>query len=292
MWLKSMIMIKCSVFFILVSLFIHQAQANNSDKQINWNQSDWPPFMISKGQNAGQGQLDKLWALIIREMPDYQHHKVVMNWSRIYKTMQSGEPLCNISAYKTKERETFAYFSRANNLILPHAVIIRKSDWVKLGSPKSYDLNKLLLNNNWVGQVESLRSYGLEIDKLIKQNTSNISFSTAQANRLIKMLINNRIDYFIEYPLIVDYVYQQEFSQPSDEELVYLKINEAPQYLLGYTACTKSPWGKKVIESVDIAIEKLISTPGYQSALSAWLSNASQAEYQQLYQQTLISKTK
>jgi len=287
-----MIMIKCSVFFILVSLFIHQAQANNSDKQINWNQSDWPPFMISKGQNAGQGQLDKLWALIIREMPDYQHHKVVMNWSRIYKTMQSGEPLCNISAYKTKERETFAYFSRANNLILPHAVIIRKSDWVKLGSPKSYDLNKLLLNNNWVGQVESLRSYGLEIDKLIKQNTSNISFSTAQANRLIKMLINNRIDYFIEYPLIVDYVYQQEFSQPSDEELVYLKINEAPQYLLGYTACTKSPWGKKVIESVDIAIEKLISTPGYQSALSAWLSNASQAEYQQLYQQTLISKTK
>ncbi|WP_016955248.1 TIGR02285 family protein [Catenovulum agarivorans] len=283
---------KAVLLFVLVTFSVccpSILHADTNKPEILWNSYNWAPFMITEGPSQGTGTLDSILALIQQNMPEYQHRKLEMNWARIYAYMKSGKPLCNIAAFKTPERETFAYFSNATMLVLPHAIVMRNQDTHKLNSPHSYSLAKLLSHPELQGQVESIRSYGKEIDQLIQLNANKLRFTTGESERNLKMLVNQRIDFYIEYPSVVKYTSQTTYNTSTHQDITTIKIKEAPKFLLGHVACTKSVWGQQVIRSVNSALHKLQTTEAYQRALTKWLTPLEAAEYVALYQQHILA---
>lgn len=203
--------------------------------------------------------------LLTEEITDYNHTYIPMNWGRFWDLVRKKrENICNCVTVKTEERESLAEYSDPLAVALPVSVIMRKDSAAKIGNPGSISIVQLMNDARVKGCLVQERSYTDEIDKLlvVYEKKSNISRHVVNAENLIRMLLINRMDYTLEYPSLLDTRLVGR-TQAEVDKLVVIPIVEIDPYYFVYVACTKNRWGKKAVNRVNKALDKLHKDPRF-----------------------------
>lgn len=242
-------------------------QAGYSKDTIKWMTFDWKPAMsldAATGKITG-GLSGNQLLLISKEITDYNHVYIPMNWGRFWDLVRKkNENICNCVTVKTEEREGFAEFSEPVAIALPLSVIMRKDSAAEIGNPKSVSIVELMKDSRVTGGLIQERSYTEAIDSLlsIHEKKSNISRYVVNTENSVLMLLFNRMDYILEYPSLLETKLAGR-TRAEVDKLVVIPIIETDPYYFVYVACTKNEWGKKAIIRINKALEKLHKDPRF-----------------------------
>jgi uncharacterized protein (TIGR02285 family) len=270
---------------LVAPALLFAAPVTAADKSIVWAMNDFPPnFIFPDGKlpttatELGQGYGDRSMANIIARLPQYQHQFLQANVPRIMAQMEHGLNLCFASVNKTSSREKFAYFTPIF-LHPPMGLVVlrdRQSTSVLQKPPQSL-ASILKEHKDFQGYVESERSYNREIDALIsKGNASLQKITVPNTGHLLRMLDAGRMDYTLEYPMMVEY---QSKKLIVKNKLSVIPLVEAPDWITSYVACTRNPWGQERIHDIEVAIGDAARSQAFRDALNQWIPPEYLAEH-------------
>lgn len=173
---------------------------------------------------------------------------------REWRELEDNNNVCLTNKIKTENREAIAHFAEYPITVFPpNRIVIRHSQNKNI--PSKLSLSEAIeVYRLRIGITEG-RSYGDRLDKEIKrlkQSLVVVAGETAE-QRLRLMLQNNRIDALIEYSAVI--LADTNIVDIVDSLTVH-SIEEAPNYVYGYIACSKSTLGKKFITQINAAIKK------------------------------------
>ncbi len=226
-----------------------------------WTIRDMPPFNILEGPLKGQGIADRMLAMLMADLPQYEHIVSVANRARATQILTSGVLSCDPGMLWSKEREQIMYFSIPTLGILTNGVVVRKSDqqtlapFVKQGE---FDLAAYLADGRYTIGTLVERSYGKVIDaelKRAKPNTIIVHHGTDATLSLLRMQQHRRLDAVLGYWPEMRYQ-TQEANVPLDA-LDYYPIKGVPAYQLGYVSCSKTPEGLEAIKAINASVRRL-----------------------------------
>ncbi|MBF0290210.1 MAG: hypothetical protein HQM14_20530 [SAR324 cluster bacterium] len=267
--------------FVLISGLIFTACFASAKDTVNWQIIHWPPLMILENKgNKITGEYALLMELLQKNLTDYDHEYLEMSWARFWSDIQIGKHICNIFAFKNPKREKYTEFSVPISIFLSNSIIMKKSTLkrLKLGNPKSMSLLELMNKKGIKGFLERSRSYSAPLDKLLSEHErgSNIYRQALKSAATVPMLLENRIDYLLEYPAIASYVRKQNMDIPG--EVVSVQIEEIKPYTWGYLACPKNEWGKKLIGRVNKIAMREKSTMYYRDIIKTATTNKAEIQ--------------
>ncbi|MDJ0623262.1 MAG: TIGR02285 family protein [Desulfocapsaceae bacterium] len=280
-----------SLLSLLLTCF-YLVQPALAKETITWLEATFPPFLIHEGSYTGQGYGDTVTDIITKNLQKYNHERIKANISRHYRMFKQGENVCTVGLYKTPERNTFVYFSIPSFFTLPNVIVINKTKYQEWGGRDQLSLAEILKNNDLVIGRSKNRSYGPVIDSLLDKHGSEANIFEYEGNELslnfFEMLKRDRLDGIIGLPEEV--IYQAENLGIRDQ-IMTLGIVENQANLdawLSYVACSKTPWGKKVIEDIDQVLIEERSKQTYRAAYERWLDEGSIRTYRNAYDQYFI----
>lgn len=254
--------------------------------------SHCPTLFIHEGELKGQGYEDVITDILMENMPQYSHKKITANISRHYYSFKQGEKVCNVGLYKTPEREAFIYFSTPSFFTLPTVLVIKKEKFADFGGSKTVRLDTLLQNKKiTIGRAKN-RSYGRYVDTILdryKDQANVVTFEGEELSRnFFQMLGLNRIDALISLP--EEAIYQAEKLGIKDEIMTLTIEENQVGYAswLSYVGCSKTDWGKKIIEQINRVLHVQRPTKRYRQAYERWLDESSLANYRRLYDQVFL----
>ena len=182
---------------------------------------------------------------------------------RILGAIKDEQNVCNNFLYKNQDREKFAYFSLPLRINLPLRIIMKKTTYEKIGSPKSLSLTSFLQKTKLRGILEKDRSYS-KLDTIIEKiKTDYLIKEVLTSKQMINMLFYDRMDYMIEYSMVIE-KYIKEL-----DDLVYVPIEEMKPFAYSYIACPKNKWGDKVVSDVNNALKKIVHTKEFQTLIKS-----------------------
>lgn len=231
---------------------------------VYWLKIDWPPFQILKGEDAGKGRFDRLNKLLQEHLDQYEHENIEMNWARYWQEVKEGNHILNSMAIKTEERLHYTIYSDPVSFSLPHRIIMAKSKIDKMGNPESVSLTEFLTDSQYSGILEQGRSYAATLDSELEKREieGNYLRKPLDVEQILNMIISGRVDYTIEYPLIVDYMLNK-YDLPKEAAIGSIAIKELPPYVVAFVAAPKNSWGKEVIGDLNRVLGKLKQEKSY-----------------------------
>jgi len=246
-------MIKGLISLYLIFLVSSSLASELQKPTVHWAIFDWPPYMYTKGQ---VGPFNRIVELYEDNIKNYQHKRVVMNWSRFYDFAKEKFHACNLLAIKRDDRLKYMYFSKPISIGFPVKVIIKKSKLKDLKDldKKKISIHTLIKNKNLKSIIESNRSYTPQIDKLLAQDNKAYNFKKKpiRSKQLLEMLERGRIDYVIEYSRIAQYHLGSNFL----DKFQTIELNETPPFVFGRAGCPRDDWGEKIISEINTVTKK------------------------------------
>ncbi len=271
---------------IFVFLFPSLSMAKDT---ITWLVFVWPPVHIVKGEKKGEGMMDGVMKILQKNMTDYEHKTLQANIPRVFQKMKAKENVCYVTSLKTPDKEEFMHFSIPDSIFLSNSVVVRKNDPRFSIQTGTISLTALAGNSKLKGGINKARKYGPGIDKILSdpQHKKNFFYlADSSATSLSKMLEVKRIDYMIAYPWTIGYLEKQKGTNA----LLTLSIEETPDYNLGYASCAKTPWGKKVVESINETLIKVRPTEEFRHYMvGEWYDDNGYKRIQSLYDSVFIN---
>ena len=263
-------------FCALAMLLAVAQQAWPQTTEIPWAIEEWPPFVILNNgkaprnpQELGDGAVDHMLLELIKRLPAYHHVFQLSNVQRLQRAMEQGENLCTAAAIKTTERLKYSYFTPAF-LGSPMALVVQQARKEALiGDENPASLAKIIAQHGEEGRLQYLRVYGPQVDAVIEKSPVVVKRERVPAaGFLLRPLSQGLFGFTLEYPAAVEYARRQgRLAGP----VLTLPIREAPDRVVGYVACTRNAWGKRVIEDIDSAIRQASVEPNYYDAIAKWL---------------------
>lgn len=252
------------ILFLSLFLSSHFVYASNT---INWYVYDRPPSHFLSGTKAGQGYLDRLLALTIKDLKEYRHTKVKATIARGLREMKQGNNACHLSIFKTPQRELFTKFSIAHIMSPNLRVIISKKLVSELNLPETVSVEMLFSKHNLKAIKLPERSYTEHIDKIFLRHPEFLyNRPTISESGLYKMLKNGRVDFLIAVPTSANYSLGDSAS-----EFDSLAIEGIDKYGIAYIGCSNTAWGKEVIRKINKVLIEIKSSDAYFNAMSSWL---------------------
>ena len=153
-------------------------------------------------------------------------------------------------------------------------------------------LSKVIQANNVVISRSNNRSCGVTFDKTInrygtKQNIYEFEGSGLSL-KLFKMLFAGQIDALPGLPEEAMYLAEQMRIRG---QIMTLAIEENlinPESWLGYVTCSKTEWGKKVIDDINTVLLEQRPTERYRAAYEKWLNPGSIPGFRTLYKDVFL----
>ena len=236
--------------------------------KITWYVSEWAPYNITRGKLKRKGINDKLIKHIHQFLPDYDIAWKTMNPAMLNKVFADGENICQLDLFKTSEREKVAYFSQFPAIIdAPLRLFIKGRDVKIMNLVSPVDLQALLSNGQYKGSFVTGRSYSDAMDKVITANLSANIKNNESTKRVIKDFFRGKTDFVIEYSAVMSYF---KSVLKNKQEVLSLPIKGTKAYVLGYTACSKTLWGKTVVEQIDKVLKDQRHSEPYKRILEQW----------------------
>ena len=281
---------KVMILVLLSSLLFNSAHVW-AKPILTWGVLHWPPLMILKGEDKGQGRYDLYLKLFQEQMTGYEHVNQEMNWKRQWRDIKNGQPICNILSFKNPARELIAEFSYPTSITLPNRIIVKKQLFEHLGKPTSLSFVELMANKQYSGILQFSRSYTATLDLLLEahEEGSNITRSSVDSEHLVKMLLIGRFDYLVEYPYIANYLARQHIDL--GDNLVSIAIKEMQAYSIGHLACPKTAFGKQVIIDYNRAFINIKDSKKYQELMESWHYNDQEIESIRRGYQDMLDKS-
>lgn len=280
------------LLIVVLSLLCGIGQAATPKEHVVWMEAVFPPFFIQSGPLQNQGYGDTITHLLQRALPEYSHEEVTTNVTRHFYKFKQGEQVCSAGLYKTPEREEFVYFSMPSFITLPPVIIVKKDNLEKFNQQTMVSLDAVLGNADLMIGLVKDRSYGNTLDDVFKrhQGQANVVEFTGQelSSNLFKMLMLGRLDGLIALP--EEALYQAEQMGIRDQ-LITLSLSENQHNYDGWlsaVACSKTPWGKAVIDRVNQALLQLRPTEEYRAAYERWLDANSIIHYRRAYGEVFL----
>ena len=269
------------------TLLLGSAAPAHAGDTITWANLHFPPWMILKGESAGQGVWDALLKELIANLPEYDHEMVEMKNVRYDQLARQQAHVCKVYYFKTPEREEVLHYSIPSVVFLANHVVMRKEKARELGNPASISLDRLLNDTRFKGTFVEGRSYGKEIDPLLQKHKgmSHLLFRIIDNQNLFEVLGLGRTDYILEFPAVRSFF---EHDLDIHPELANISIEGITPYNVTYVTCVKNEWGKRVIKRVDDILKRHIPTPAHREATLRWYRSAEQTELAKYYQRILV----
>lgn len=247
-----------------------------------WTVRDMPPFNIFEGPMKNQGIVDRMLALLMADLPQYEHVTSVANRARATQILNSGVLTCDPGLLWSKEREAIMYFSIPTLGILTNGVVVRKVDEAKLAAfiqRDEFDLAGFLADGRFTLGTLVERSYGKVIDAELKQAQPKnlvVHHGIDATLSLLRMQQHQRLTAVLGY--WPELRYQGENAGVPLEALNFYPVKGVPIYQLAYITCSKTPEGLEAIKAINASVRR--RREGEVVDLYAqWLDGATRAAY-------------
>lgn len=258
---------------IMVFFTAPVARAEEPLPIIRWAKNHAPPFFIDDGSVAGAGFADGVQAMLMQALPQYDHQNIFMPLPRLNDFWKKKAEYCFASMiHKPLAADRGYLLSQPNVYYAPHVVITRQSFAPADEDASAVSLQQLLRQKHLIlGQIRP-RAFGPTVDALLAQHKDTLR-SFVRNDRdgvqsLLRMLILERIDYFIDYAFVFEF-YRKQAS--FEQHLQSFTIKEtADEGILGAIGCTNSTWGKRVIADIDQALDQLLQSRQYRQFVARW----------------------
>lgn len=257
---------------------------------IKWLEMDAPPYHIQTGELKNQGIVDQVTQLLQQNMPNYLHSERVMNLPRVKEVMRIGQEVCHASLYKTPQREAVAYFSKVPSTMFPPVgLTIKEESFELFDENPMVSFSEVLIRQDLMGGISKGRSYGKSLDKILKQYERTARLERRSGDDiyqgLFNMLLYGRVDYILGSPL------ESGFAQrnlAAKNKVFNIMLKERNSYDFGFVACSKTPWGKRIIEEINAVLIKIRPTPQYKSYFTKWLDDLSKGSFEKAYDKQFL----
>ncbi len=265
---------------LMAALLLHPASAK---ERLFWLVRDLPPFTIFDGPEQGRGVIDQLLPLLIAQMPEYDHTIQRVNRARGIQMLQDRNTFtCDPTLLWTPQREEYVQFSLPYLGVLSGGLVGRKESQALVApylQGQQVDLHGLLSNNALKLGIVAERSYGTQIDAILRQlpdtALSRHYGNDATAN-LLQMQQLGRLRLVLGYWPEVRYLIQQQGGSLADYQFHPVQGVERYQFL--HVGCSDNPLGREAIAHIDQLLPRL-----RQDVLPAlyarWLDPALQEDY-------------
>ncbi|NQU14596.1 MAG: hypothetical protein HQ561_10625 [Desulfobacteraceae bacterium] len=277
---------------ILIGIFFlpFRALATCEDENvITWLVLDLPPLFLTKGPDKGKGLADRIQDMVADQLEAYRSVRRVANASRIGWELKGDKCVCFAGEFYGNPDYLTSIPTIA---MLPHKLIVRKSDIDMYGDAKSVSLDRLLGNKKLVFGTASDRLYGPELDAVLKKHegAKNIYRRTSvdTLGGLLGMMLKGRVDYLVEYPVAVNYAAKKAGVWDQLAILAIEENSDAPP-IRGAIRCTDTEWGRKVIEEVNAILRKIRPSEGYRKIVKEWVvPPRRKKEYWKIYESQVL----
>jgi uncharacterized protein (TIGR02285 family) len=259
---------------------------------ITWLILDLPPLFQTKGPHKEKGLADQIQKMVADQLKGYRSVSRVANASRIAKELKGDACVCFAGEFYGNPDFLTSIPTIA---MLPHKLIVRKSDVSMYGDSKSVSLDKLLQNKDLIFGTASDRLYGPELDAVLTKHkgAKNIyrRSSVDALEGLMGMMLKARVDYLIEYPVIVNYAAR---TAGVEDKIAIIDIEEnsnAPP-IRGAIRCTNTEWGRKVLKQVNKILLNIRPLPKYREIIAEWaIPSGAEKTYWKIYEDQVLSVT-
>lgn len=271
---------------IIIVYFLLYSSAGYAGDTVLWAVADRPTSYILEGVDKGRGVVDEVYSILHKNLSDYDHKTVVMNFTRILAEMEKGKKQC-ACGFKKPEREKVGYFSIPAIIALPFAVVAKKGRLDKIyGNKDSISLKNLIKNKNLKGGVTKKRSYG-DLTQMISEHEEKGDLYVQSSTRnLMKMLVADRLDFAIEIPSFAKYIAKQLKNE--DMFTGYAIEENKNKVLIAHIFCTKNEWGRAIIERIDNILEKERKSSDYIEILERWYNEKSRKAIREYYNKNFL----
>jgi uncharacterized protein (TIGR02285 family) len=279
------------LFFIITTLLPAISPAADS---VTWMEADAPPFFIHSGKYKGQGYENVVTDILKENMPEYTHDTITANLARHFYNFEQGQKVCNVGLYRTPEREKILYFSLPSFFTLPTVLVIKKDRYADFGGSKTIHLETLLKKGMIIGRAIK-RSYGKDVDAVLDkyqdQNSLFIFEEDEFSHNFFQMLQLGRLDAMISLP--EEAMYQAEKLGIKDTIMTLTIAENQTGYdsWLSSVGCSKTEWGKKIIDKINSVLLTQRPTSRYREAYERWLEASSLENYRKLYKEVFLQTT-
>lgn len=265
---------------LLLALLLQPVSAK---ERIFWLVRDLPPFTIFAGPEKGQGVIDQLLPLLIGQMPEYDHSIVRVNRARGIQMLQDRNSFtCDPTLLWTAERAEYVRFSMPSLGVLSGGLVLRKENQA-LAVPyldgQQVDLHGLLSNGSLKLGIVAERSYGTQIDAILRQLPDSVlsrHYGNDATANLLQMQQLGRLRMVLGYWPEVRYLIQQQGGALADYQFHPVQGVERYQFL--HVGCTDSPLGREAIAHIDRLLPAL-RRDVLPALYARWLDPALQEDY-------------
>jgi len=262
------------------------------ESSITWLVMDMPPFFSFPGGKAPtridelqNGEIDGLQRLLIQHMPpNVKHVLQEAGLQRFEAEARGGLGVCSMFHVRTPERLQWLYYSHVLPPLESRAlhVVVRRDQLERFKSRgATLELAELLQRSDLVGLLPRDRSFGSRINGLLAAAGDKAPRTVIRGSsmHLLPMLRAGRMDYTLEYPLVVD-AYLRE--NPQGPDLALLPLTEGQSTQVATVACGRSPAGRRAIELIDAAVRSLAQDPRRDALIREWRGTLSENDRQRL----------
>lgn len=229
------------------------------------------PHLLAEPTPSQNNNIHKYSALYRRyfqsQLTQFSHREEKMPLARFLKKARSGKEFCLSGMVRTPEREKYLVYSDPMaRLPLPH-VYVRGTTANRLGLEDGQVSLAWLMDQPGIRAVfQRARSYG-PLDEIIAARIDQPGFlrSTVLTKTLAEMLALGRVDFFIEYPVILDSI----TVAGKYIRFRVLRVKEQPETMPVHIACAKTPFGRRVVQRISEIIANKKDTRGYRDVYTA-----------------------
>ncbi len=236
-------------------------------RQITWAVYDAPPYMIAEGENRDAGIFDRIRRLLGERLSDYTQSTLNVPFPRIVTSLKNGEDWCFVGGVKTPEREGFAVFSRPVAMFYPLRIVVRAANRARFEALEPLSLRGLLTEHGGL-RTSMLRNRAIApaVDALFRQYPPGQTHS--EFGEAFRMLLNDRLDYLVEFSSIMAYNARQIGEPNAFVGLPFAEENREPVF--ARVMCAGTPWGREVVARIDAVLATERPSPAYRNIVEAW----------------------
>ncbi len=258
---------------------------------VTWMEVEFPPGYIHRGPLRGQGYEDVITRILMENLTGYRHDKMMGNLARMYHEFKQGRRVCNVALFKTPERQQFMVFSIPSTFTLPNGLITLKKRWHRFGSATEIRLESVLQTDLRLG-ISRSRSYGKAIDAVLKnaEGSDRIFVHSGKDvfESLLRMLLSDRLDCMLGLPEEVIYVAEKMGVEDRIVTIALAENQGTYDAWLGHVACSRTPWGERIIGRINAILRKERPTERYRQAYERWLDANQIPRYRELYDRVFL----
>lgn len=264
-------------FYLACCLLLLPVDAPAGDPFANpsilWAVSEEPAYFsgtagVIKVTKSSRKVGDRLISMLIDELSDMKSTIEVMPIARIIDGLASKRELCFFSAARSPDRDAVALWtplsvSPSVALIVRPELLASHPDW-----QGGVNLREILALPGLSGQYNAARRFGSAADAIIAAApaTNLKANALAHPQNEMRMVLERRIDYALEYPSDLDDLERIGSFKPG--ALRPLPIRDIDPLTQSYILCPKSEWGREVMLSIDRIMRKIALTEAYRNAVN------------------------